>query len=309
MLEKLEVERLHGLLSLVRTMYSGPTQYHWVDDLGQGRQIRQQEGGEQGDPLMPLRFCLAVRKALGDVPAELLSGEKVVCLSGRRVRVFAGTVSPDPQFIGRHVAVQSKYPVAHQKRREPGTESEKGHMEDMGPEVWNPQGLKVLATPVGTWQFHEAASQERLAEEEDFWRCIPWVPDLQCAWQLLVQCAGPRCYHFLRTVPHDRGMEQVMSTLLEGLIGDARRQEVARRAASLPRRMGGLGLRSALKTAPAVCWASWADVLPMIDGRLPQVAQLVTAQLEQVDEAVGCMGEIQRATRVLDLGGFVSRPS
>ena len=29
----------------------------------------------------------------------------------------------------------------------------------------------------------------------------PKVPDLQCAWQLLVQCAGPRCHHFLRTVP------------------------------------------------------------------------------------------------------------
>ena len=79
-----------------------------------------------------------------------------------------------------------------------------------------------------------------------------------------------------------------MSTLLEGLLGDARQQEVARRLASLPMRMGRLGLRSALRTAPAAYWASWADALPMIEGRLPQVAQLVTAQLEEVHEAVGC---------------------
>ena len=49
-------------------------------------------------------------------------------------------------------------------------------------------------------------------------------------------------------------------------------------------------------------------MVPMIEGRLPQV-ELVTAQLEEVDEAVVCFGELQRATRVLDLGGFVSRPS
>ena len=39
-------------------------------------------------------------------------------------------------------------------------------------------------------------------------------------------------------------MQQVMSTLLEGLPGYARQQEVARRLASLPMRMGGFGLRS-----------------------------------------------------------------
>ena len=37
----------------------------------------------------------------------------------------------------------------------------------------------------------------------------------------------------------ESGIQQVMSTLLEGLPGDARQQEVARRLASLPMRMGG----------------------------------------------------------------------
>ena len=69
----------------------------------------------------------------------------------------------------------------------------------------------------------------------------------------------------------------------------------------------GWVLRSARRTAPAAYWASWADALPMVEGYLPQVAQVVTAQLEEVDEAVGCLGELQRATRVLDFGGFVSR--
>ena len=69
---------------------------------------------------------------------------------------------------------------------------------ELGPEVWSSEGLKVLGSPVGTPEYIQEAAQERLAVEADFWRKIPWVPDLQCAWQLLVQCAGPRCQHFLR---------------------------------------------------------------------------------------------------------------
>ena len=97
----------------------------------------------------------------------------------------------------------------------------------------------MLGSPAGTPEYIQEAVQERLAVEADFWRKILWVPDLQCAWQLLVQCAGPRCHHFLRTVlpslagenaaGHHQSMEQVMTTLPEGLTGDAQQQDVARR--------------------------------------------------------------------------------
>ena len=213
---------------------------------------------------MSLLFCLAVHNALGEVQAELLPGETLFAY------LYDVYVSQDLQFVDRQVAVQSRYLVAHREDENLELSWRKPpDMEDMGPEVWNPQGVKVLGTPVGTWHFHEAAAQERLAEEEEFLRCIPWVPALQCAWQLLVQCAGPRCYHFLRTVPpshsaayaegYDLGMQEVTSTLnfswnLEGLPGDARQQEVARRVASLPMRLGMLGLRSVLRTAPAAYW-------------------------------------------------------
>ena len=90
-------------------------------------------------------------------------------------------------------------------------------------------------------------------------------------------------------------MQQVMHGLLEGLPGDQRQQEVARTIASLPMRMGGLGIRSATRMAPAAYWASWADALPMLETRLPQVAQIVTRQLDNA-QAPGCLGELQRAT-------------
>ena len=54
--------------------------------------------------------------------------------------------------------------------------------------------------------------------------------------------------------------------------------------------MGGLAVRLAHRTAPAAYWAPWEDALPVIEGRLPHAAQVVTAQLEEVDEVCGLFG-------------------
>ena len=89
-------------------------------------------------------------------------------------------------------AFQSRHPTAQRENENLESNWRKATRRGRpGPEVWNPQGLKVLGT-----LDHEAAAQERSGDEEEFWRTIQWVPDLQCAWQLLVQCAGPHCCHF-----------------------------------------------------------------------------------------------------------------
>ena len=90
------------------------------------------------------------------------------------------------------------------------------NMPELGREVLSPQGVKVLGTPVGTLEFIEDVTQRRLEEERRLWEAIPSVPDLQCAWQILLQCAGPRCHQLLRILPpsvsasyatgHDTGM-------------------------------------------------------------------------------------------------------
>ena len=67
-------------------------------------------------------------------------------------------------------------------------------------------------------------------------------------------------------------MGEVMTTLLEGMSGDHQHRQTAEQLATLPMRMGGLGLRSAVRTAPAACWASWGDTLLLILDRLPGIA-------------------------------------
>ena len=142
----------------------------------------------------------------------------------------------------------------------------------------NPMGIKVLGIPVGSAAFVQETVSKRLRLEAQLWDAIPSVPDLQAAWQILLQCAGPRCHHILRTLPpsqsevyarsHDEGMERVMRILV-GIVGERQEHVDAADIASLPMRMGGLGLRRATRMALAAYWASWADALQMVDQRLP----------------------------------------
>ena len=67
-----------------------------VVELGQRRQIHQQESGEQGSVWQRTA-------SLEEVQAELFVWPDVVCILGRRVCVFARPMPQDQQFVGRQV--------------------------------------------------------------------------------------------------------------------------------------------------------------------------------------------------------------
>ena len=71
----LDVPGLQKLLPFVRKAYSQPSRYAWEDREGERHWIWQHEGGEQGDPLMPLLFSLAIHDALVEVRRHLREGE------------------------------------------------------------------------------------------------------------------------------------------------------------------------------------------------------------------------------------------
>ena len=63
-LQKLHsVPSLQGLLPVLRSVYVRPTTYVWEDGTGARHQIHQAEGGEQGDPLVPLFFSLGIHNS------------------------------------------------------------------------------------------------------------------------------------------------------------------------------------------------------------------------------------------------------
>ena len=126
---------------------------------------------------------------------------------------------------------------------------------------------------------------DRIEDECRLWETIPSIPVLQCAWQLLAQSANPRANHGLRTMPpsctaeharaHDQGMQQTVETLLDQTPGIDAERALARELATLPMRMGGLGLRSATRCAESAFWASWTDTLPMTSERTPPVVDMM----------------------------------
>ena len=57
--------------------YGQASEYLWYDDQGNARAVRQAEGGEQGDPLMPALYALGQHPALLATQARLQDDEAV----------------------------------------------------------------------------------------------------------------------------------------------------------------------------------------------------------------------------------------
>ena len=62
-------------LPFVRMFYGSPSEYLWEDESGVTHSIPQGEGGEQGDAMMPLLFCLGQHEALQVARRGLRAGE------------------------------------------------------------------------------------------------------------------------------------------------------------------------------------------------------------------------------------------
>ena len=92
----------------------------------------------------------------------------------------------------------------------------------------------------------------------------------------------------------DSGMQQTMVSLLGGLPGDQGQITIVFNLSSLPMKLGGLGLRSARRLAPAAHWVSWADAMPMLQERVPNATEVLARELARMP-VEGCLGELHTA--------------
>ena len=147
------------------------------------------------------------------------------------------------------------------------------------------QGIKVLGASVGHRDFVRKHLERILEQHEVLLNGIPRVPDVQSAWLLLLHCASVRANYQLRVEcvlefarAHDENMWRRLCTILEVPTTACSRN--ARDLSSLPLSLGGLGLRSATRTRVSAYWASWADTLPMVQSRHPQIADIMCISLK-----------------------------
>ena len=137
------------------------------------------------------------------------------------------------------------------------------------------QGIKILGTPLGHPDFVQNQLQHVREHHQTLLDRIPLVPDVQSCWALLLHCAAARASYFIRVVPpelseefatsHDNALWMCLSRVLD-MPPDACARS-AKDTASLLLAFGGMGLRSAVRTAVPAYWASWADALSMISQR------------------------------------------
>ena len=157
------------------------------------------------------------------------------------------------------------------------------------------RGIKVLGTPLGHPEFVHARLEALTEKHQVLLERIPKIADVQSAWALLLHCANARSNYYLRVVrpafarAHDEGLWTCLSAIMG--VPSTLCSETAREVASLPLAMGGMGLRSAVRTASSAFWASWADCLHMIHLRHPAVAKQIVRGLEGQSNSASLKGQ------------------
>ena len=313
-----------AVLPFVHLFYAQPSVYFWEDDCGRVHTIHQGEGGEQGDPLMPLLFSLGQHPALEAVQRQcpdhtVMAFLDDIYLVSKPQEVREGYFSVERE-LWRHAKIRVHegkthiWNLAGIKPEICNVLQRAAEAAKPGARVWRgsevlteEQGIKVLGAPVGHRDFVRKYVERILEQHEVLLNGIPRVPDVQSAWLLLLHCASARANYQLRVMPpecvlefaraHDENMWRGLCTILEVPTTACSRN--ARDLSSVPLSLGGLGLRGAIRTRVSAYWASWADTLPMVQSRHPQIADIMVYHFEGVTESP-CLGAASSAAAELD---------
>ena len=122
------------IIPFIRQFYDSPSQFLWQDDMGEVRKVIQGEGGEQGDPIMPLLFSLGQHRALVSIQAQLKEGERLFAFLDDIYVVCA------PERVGEVYLV-----LEQQLREKPGINIHQGKTK-----LWNKAGVKPAMSDVLT---------------------------------------------------------------------------------------------------------------------------------------------------------------
>ena len=164
---------------------------------------------------MPALYSLGQHEALEALAAELLPTEKVcaflddvyILCKPERVRYLCKRAE---HHLFEKTGVRlnmGKTKVFNHAGVKPQGVDELQKTEPNAERVWvgdhtlpaEEQGVLVLGSPVGTVAYAEQWGKKKLGEELQLLDLLPLLPDLQCAWVLLLFCAAPRANYHLRS--------------------------------------------------------------------------------------------------------------
>ena len=202
-----QMEGGDALLPFVNQFYGSPSTYLWEDDEGVVHEVLQGEGGEQA------LFSLGQHRSLEAIQARLRPSERVFgrCLCSVLTRSSSGCVHHHPRTARAWASgFTSKTQLWNRAGRVPtGAQAlTAARRSDPDAIVWRgdttlppeDQGMTILGTPLGHEQFVRARLVTVSAKHDRLMSQIVGIPDLQCAWILLLYCAAARPNYILRGV-------------------------------------------------------------------------------------------------------------
>ena len=239
------------------------------------RQLSSTCGVQQGDPLGPLLFCLAIRPVVEKIathcPSLTLNGwyldDGVVAGSEEEVIRALEIIQSDglPRGLvlnsSKSEVWSSGSPVPSRLRHFKALESE---------------GFELLGSPVGSESFSEHHFQGKVTKFRSLWKSISTVPHLQTQALLLRFCASfCKVVHLVRTVPTHLIRQGVLRfdhefrLCMEDVLGCVDNETWSLMA--LGCKKGGLGLRSASDHACGAYLASLSSSLSLVGSRFPSL--------------------------------------
>ena len=232
--------------------------------------IESLNGTQQGDPLGPLLFCLAINLLISKFSQDFPDLVNLWYMDdghiGGPTEVIAkiiNVISQTGPTIGVFLNLEKSklfwpHPSQHNSHLFPPSLPRTS------------DGLVVLGTPIGSEQFISNHFSSKIEKNDRIIKKLPKLNDPQISFALLSKCMGlSKVGYFLRTSPCSDTIDLATrfdnstNEALELIIGKDL-PKIARLQTELPLKLGGLGLRSAVKHAPASFLSSINSVTPTI---------------------------------------------
>ena len=207
----LQVPEANQCLPFVRLFYANPSCYVWHDQTGTPFTIHQEEGGEQGDPLMPALYCLGQHAALAAIQQQLNPNEALYAfLDDVYLVVPSQRVGDVLRIVQHQLSTHAHVHLHHGKTRVWNAAGRAPpSLQECGPDSWvgnqalprHNQGLQALGIPVGSPDYIQHQLHQVTLKHQQLFDRLPTLDDLQASWLLLLFCGSPRANYILRNLP------------------------------------------------------------------------------------------------------------
>ena len=276
------LEHSPGLYPFVHSVYSSPSSLFWSD-----RTIDSAEGVQQGDPLGPLLFCLCIH----DLGAQLRSELALLYLDDGTLGGSVEDLNHDLEVVMQVGELIGLSLNSGKSEAICGSEETTAPFASLLPNAKhvNPSDASLLGSSVGNISSINNILEEKTALLKKMGDRLVHLSSHDAILLLKHSFAIPKLLYNLRTSPcflspalevYDKTLRSIVSGITNIHFEES---DPAWLQATLPVKLGGLGVRSAVQLAPSAFLASAAASSDLVRHIVPPT--LLSSPIPFVEEA------------------------